>query len=511
MNLSLREHRFTPSGALVAELPAALSARDAYIRLAGRPHAIFFDSASAGLPAAATTAPPLDRFSFVAADPIHSLVVPAETEPHLARTRVAAAFADAGRLLTDLHSPTIPALPPFQGGLAGLVSFDAGLAHLGIGAHPIRSDGLPLVSLHVYDVVFAFDHHARRGWAISQGLPGGGPTARRVRAAARLEPLLSAVLTNAPSHQSGPASAGDGRVSTGCMPPGNVPLPGWQGVWSTHSRDDHLAMVRAGIELVAAGDIFQVNLAQRLTVPTAIDPVDLCLRSRAANPAPFAAAFDAGSGQIVSMSPERFLQVRHGRVRMHPIKGTRRMLASPEADLYAGDDLGDSVKDRAENVMIVDLVRNDLSRICRPESVVVESLCRLERFRYVQHLVSVVAGRLRPDCGPLDALLAAIPGGSVTGAPKHRACEIITALERTARGSYCGSLGFIGVDGTADFNLLIRSFVTSSDQITFSVGGGITAGSDPAAEYAETLHKAEGMLRVLESFGVVGPTADGNQ
>jgi para-aminobenzoate synthetase component 1 len=185
---------------------------------------------------------------------------------------------------------------------------------------------------------------------------------------------------------------------------------------------------------------------------------------------------------------------------MHPIKGTRRMLASPEADLYAGEDLEHSEKDRAENVMIVDLVRNDLSRVCTAESVRVEALCRLERYRYVQHLVSIVAGRLRPGLTPLDALDAAIPGGSVTGAPKHRACEIISQLEGFVRGAYCGSLGYVGFDGTADFNLLIRTFVVGPDSITCAVGGGITASSDPAAEYAETLHKAEGMLRVLASF-----------
>jgi para-aminobenzoate synthetase component I len=185
---------------------------------------------------------------------------------------------------------------------------------------------------------------------------------------------------------------------------------------------------------------------------------------------------------------------------MHPIKGTRRVLASPEADLYASDDLGASAKDRAENVMIVDLVRNDLSRVCTPQSVRVEALCRLERYRYVQHLVSIVAGRLRPGLDALDALDAAMPAGSVTGAPKFRACEIITNLEGVARGAYCGSLGYVGLDGSADLNLLIRTFVAAAGQITFSVGGGITAQSDPAEEYAETLHKAEGMLRVLDSF-----------
>jgi para-aminobenzoate synthetase component 1 len=266
-----------------------------------------------------------------------------------------------------------------------------------------------------------------------------------------------------------------------------------------------MAMVDAGIEFVRAGDIFQVNLAQQMAVSAAVDPVVIYQRARSLNPAPFAGYFDAGEVAIASMSPERFLQVERGTVRMHPIKGTRRMIASPEADLYAADDLGSSDKDRAENVMIVDLVRNDLARVCVPETVRVEALCRLERYRYVQHLVSIVAGRLRPGIHPLDAVDAAIPGGSITGAPKHRACEIISALEGIARGPYCGSLGYVGFDGTADFNLLIRTFVVAAETISFAVGGGITARSEPAAEYDETLHKAEGMLRAVDA--VIGEAA----
>ena len=265
-------------------------------------------------------------------------------------------------------------------------------------------------------------------------------------------------------------------------------------------------MVCGGIESVLAGDIFQVNLAQRLAVGAVVDPVQLHLVARQLNPAPFSACFEVADGgpHLISMSPERFLQVRQGTVRMHPIKGTRRVIASPEADFYAGADLAASDKDRAENVMIVDLVRNDLARVCQTESVRVESLCRLERYRYVQHLVSVVTGRLRPGLRALDAVAAAIPGGSVTGAPKHRACEIISEFEGVARGAYCGCLGYLGLDGSADFNLLIRTFVSGGGRIMFSAGGGITAASNPSEEYAESLHKAEGMLRVLDALGIGG-------
>jgi len=500
---------FTPSGAAVAEFRAGVSPTDVFERLAGRPHVLFLDSAVVRgavvrgadvgvadgglLPDGARKSRRLGRHSFVAADPIHSVQV-----RHGDPTRIAEAFAVLRGMLADLACQTIPGLPSFQGGLAGLVSYECGLERLGVASAAATATDVPLLSLHVYDVVCGFDHELGCGWIISQGLPARGPAARRARADERLQALLAALDAPRPEPPAGP---------TPVLPAAAVhPLPGHPAVFSNHTRESYLDMVRAGIELVRAGDIFQVNLAQRLAVAATIDPARLHARARTMNPAPFAACFDAGGVHVVSMSPERFLRVERGTVRMHPIKGTRRVLASPEADLYAGDDLGGSAKDRAENVMIVDLIRNDLSRVCEPGSVRVESLCRLERYRYVQHLVSIVTGRLRRGLGPLDAVDAAVPGGSVTGAPKHRACEIIRDLERIERGGYCGALGYVGFDGTADFNLLIRTFVVSAGAIEFSVGGGITAASDPAAEYAETLHKAEGMLRVLESFGPAGLT-----
>ena len=482
----------TASGAVVAELAPHVTAPAVFRRLAAAPHVVFLDSAALderpAHDAPDVELPRLGRYSFVAADPIHSVVVPADGSA----ADIAAAFAALRGLLTDLGCATIPALPPFQGGVAGLVAYECGLARLGLDAPQPPAAGVPLVALHVYDVVVAFDHDAGRGWIISQGVPAKGPVARRERATARLDALLERLAAPEPCR---PAAAPPAP-----LPPGaEHPLPTHPHVFATHSAEAYREMVQRGIEFVRAGDVFQVNLAQRFAVATSVDPVDLSTCARTLNPAPFAGFFDAGTCRIASMSPERFLQVTRGTVRMHPIKGTRRVIASPEADLYAGDDLGESAKDRAENVMIVDLVRNDLSRVCVPESVRVEALCRLERYRYVQHLVSIVAGRLRRGLTSLDALEAALPGGSVTGAPKHRDCEIITELEGFARGAYCGSLGYIGFDGTADFNLLIRTFVATPGLVTFAAGGGITAASDPAAEHAESLHKAEGMLRVLDA------------
>ena len=485
---------FTASGALVAEAVAGLEPLTVFRHASGLRHALFLDSAAVDRPDDDAGTLRLGRFSFVTGDPIHSVTLAPGADGTLDARAVADAFSGLRSLLGELVCPTIPGLPPFQGGVAGLVSYECGLARLGLVPPAARATAAPLLSLHAYDVVFAYDHDLGRGWFISQGLPAAGPVARRIRAAERLAAWLDAqsVRRDAAPSQPRPPAAQAFRH----------PLPGHPQVRSTHSRDTYCDMVREAIELIRAGDIFQVNLAQCLAVEAAIDPVELHLRARAVNPAPFACFFDAGTAAIASMSPERFLQVARGAVRSHPIKGTRRMIASPEADLFAGDDLQGSAKDRAENVMIVDLLRNDLSRVCTPASVRVEALCRLERYRYVQHLVSIVAGRLRTGLGALDVLEAAMPGGSVTGAPKHRACEIISTFEPVARQAYCGSIGYVGFDGTADFNLLIRTFVAAQGRITFSAGGGVTAASDPAAEHAESLHKAEGMLRVLESLGI---------
>jgi para-aminobenzoate synthetase component I len=276
-----------------------------------------------------------------------------------------------------------------------------------------------------------------------------------------------------------------------------VNVPGPAGLTSNFTADAYRAVVQRAIDYIHAGDIFQVNLSQRLLSPAKGDSLSLYLRLRHCNPAPFAGWFDLGETQIVSASPERFLRVQNGRVEARPIKGTRRRTARAEADLFAGEELLQSEKDRAENIMIVDLLRNDLSRVCEPDSVRVTQLCALETYQFVQHLVSAVEGTLSPGRTAIDLVRAAFPGGSITGAPKIRAMEIIAELEPTARGAYCGSLGYFGFDGSADWSILIRTITASRGWWQFPVGGGIVAQSSPEREYEETWHKAEGLLRAL--------------
>jgi para-aminobenzoate synthetase component 1 len=247
------------------------------------------------------------------------------------------------------------------------------------------------------------------------------------------------------------------------------------------------------IEHLRSGDAFQVNLSQRLLLADPGDPVAMYLRLRERNPAPFGGYVDGGAWQVASASPERFLQVSDGVVETRPIKGTRPLGAVEGAELLASE------KDRAENVMIVDLLRNDLSRVCEDDTVAVPTLFGLEPYAHVQHLVSVVMGRLRADRGLADLLEATLPGGSITGAPKVRAQEIIASLEPTARGAYCGAMAWIGFPDAAghqaiDSSVLIRTLTRSRGWVQAPVGGGVVVQSDPMAEYEETWHKAAGLV-----------------
>ncbi|MDA1232337.1 MAG: aminodeoxychorismate synthase component I, partial [Planctomycetota bacterium] len=269
-------------------------------------------------------------------------------------------------------------------------------------------------------------------------------------------------------------------------------------IYSDFTRDEYVASVARVIEYVRAGDIFQANLSRRLISPWPGSAIQLYASVRTNNPAPFCGLLKTDKFSIISASPERFLKVdRQRQVETRPIKGTRRRPRSPIADLYASDELSTSEKDRAENVMIVDLMRNDISRSCKPGTVRVTGLCEVEKFETVLHLVSTVVGTLRDDCDVWDLMAGCFPGGSITGAPKIRAMEIIAELEPTVRGAYCGSLFFLGPCGDFDSSILIRTFTLKNGVVQFPVGGGIVADSEPLDEYRETLHKASGMIRAF--------------
>jgi para-aminobenzoate synthetase component 1 len=285
-------------------------------------------------------------------------------------------------------------------------------------------------------------------------------------------------------------------------PPEN---PHWQGVpaahWHWHTTPAaYEAGVRRLQQWIASGDLFQANLTLccscKLSAPP--DPLALHARLRQRCPAPFSGLAVAGEEAVISASPERFLRLDgQGRVQTRPIKGTRPRGATPEADAAAAAELVSDPKDRAENVMIVDLLRNDLGRVCCPGSLQVPKLVGLESYAQVHHLTSVVEGQLRPGADVVDLLRACWPGGSICGAPKVRACQRLHELEPVPRGPYCGSLFHLGADGQFDSNILIRSLMVRGSQLRVHAGGGIVADSDPAAEAAEMGWKLLPLLEAL--------------
>ena len=462
---------------LIAELRPAPAASEVFRRLAGRRGCLFLDSSLRHAE--------LGRYSYVACDPVEWFQTPA------------AEFTAGGphaldRLRDRFQSwQTAAALdvPPFQGGVAGVFGYELARQFERLPLPDSDEFGIPAVAVGFYDLVFAFDHRQNRAWIVSQGLPELDLAARQRRATKRLA-AAQRWLDEPPS---APAHA----LNRPCaLQAHTVQLDGQ--LVSNFSADEYCAAVSQVIDYIRAGDIFQANLSQRLLHPIETNSVALYLGLRNAAPATFAGYFDAGDFQVISASPERFLSVRSRQVETRPIKGTRPKLSGPLADMYAGQELLGSQKDRAENVMIVDLLRNDLSRTCRAESVHVPVLCGLESYGYVQHLVSAVVGELRPECDVWELLATSFPGGSVTGAPKIRAMEIITQLERVPRGAYCGSLGYLSVTGDMDTNILIRTITASSGWWQMPVGGGIVVDSHPQREYEETWHKAAGLLGSIQ-------------
>ena len=272
------------------------------------------------------------------------------------------------------------------------------------------------------------------------------------------------------------------------------------GLRSRPDRAAFEASVERIVATIRAGDIFQTNLSQRFEAPLTESPWSLYRRLRRLNAAPFAALMELPEAAILSASPERFLRVDgQGHVQTRPIKGTSPRGIGPEHDAALGQALTESAKDRAENLMIVDLMRNDLSRVCLPGTVRVPELFALERYATVHHLVSTVVGDLEPGRTPLDLLRAAFPGGSITGAPKVRAMEIIAELEPSRRSVYCGSLGYWSLSGELDTSIAIRTVIVRGGRIYFNAGGGIVADSNPEQEYRETLDKARGIIDALRT------------
>ncbi len=472
------ERPVLPAAPVVVELESDLSPVTAAIRLSRLPHLLLLDSA--------VHHAHLGRYSFVCADPV------AWCQPPGGQASTAVGWLD--RQLGQFPVQAHPQLPPFQGGVAGLLAYEFGDVFERMPAPTGTDLSVAPVSLGLYDVVIAWDHQLGRCWLVSQGIPSGDPAERALRAQQRANTFLS-LLTSGPQ-----TIRFDPGNRQRLDPDRNRPvsqISGLPGLTSNFSEPEYMAAVTAALGYIHAGDIFQVNFAQRLLHPAVCHSLRLYQQLRHHNPSTFAGYFDFGEGQVMSASPERLVSVRQGLVETRPIKGTRPRTRRPEVDLDVARQLRDSQKDCAENVMIVDLMRNDLSRVCHDDSVQVTQLLGLETYASVLHLVSAIEGRLRDGIGPADLLAAIFPGGSVTGAPKIRAMQIISELERVPRGAYCGSLGYFGLEGSIDLNILIRTITATRGWWQIPVGGGIVVDSDPRAEYAETWTKATGMLQAV--------------
>lgn len=484
------------------ELSPAPDIAAALRRFANLPHSVLLDSAMRH--------PELGRYSFLSADPIDFEVADThrssidQLEEFLKRHHLDDLSKNAKRgseksaaESTNDQGIDFSFLPPFRGGAIGVLGYDMNQDLEAIPPNRFNEFQFPKFGFGIYDAVIAWDHLTDRAWIVASGLPGEGISAARSRADSRIEQFHKVLCESSESElENSNSNLGKQSPVTDLAP--QFPVAKDSRLTSNFPKELYLNGVQKCIDYIYAGDLFQVNLSQRLLFPQTCHWLVTYLELRRRNPATFAGCFDLGKWQVLSASPERFLKSTSGEIETRPIKGTRRRTQFPEVDLDTAVELKQSEKDRSENVMIVDLLRNDLARICEADSIKVSQLCEIESYQYVQHLVSAIEGRLKSVCTTTQLIKATFPGGSITGAPKVRAMEIIAELEPTGRGAYCGSMGYIGFDGTIDFNILIRTITASGGYFQFPVGGGIVSQSKPEREHEETWEKANGMLQALD-------------
>jgi para-aminobenzoate synthetase component 1 len=350
---------------------------------------------------------------------------------------------------------------------------------------------LELPDCHVgfYSSLIVFDHRLGKTWIVSTGLDADG--SRHKRRAKKEAQWWRKKLEGKASISPASAPRGEERMAHGA--PRSEP-----GITSNLTREEFIALVERAQHYIRHGHIYQVNLAQRLSADAPGDGWSLFERLGEISPAPFSAYLDCGDFQLASSSPELFLRLSGRHILTRPIKGTRPRSTDPTRDAQLTYELQTSAKEMAELVMITDLLRNDLGRVCEYGSVQVPELVRLERYAHVQHLVSTVEGRLRRGITHFTAFASCFPGGSVTGAPKIRAMEIIDELEPITRGPYTGALGYLGFNRESQLSIIIRTAVAKDGRVHFHAGAGIVADSNPDAEYEETLAKAQGFVTALK-------------
>lgn len=460
----------------IEELPYFEDSAALFLPWAERRWAVFLDS---GFPHSQQ-----GRYDILAADPIRTLV----TRGNLTEIREGQSITlspedpfSLVRLALGEPAEPVPGLP-FSGGALGYFSYDLARRLEKLPDRAADAENIPEMVIGIYDWAVVVDHHERRTFLVGQGRSPGLESRwpHLVKAFSQIQTI-------------------GWRLEDFCVH-GEV-----------RSNLDRAKYGRAFDRIqryILEGDCYQVNLTQRFSARCGGNPWSAYQLLRPINPAPFSAFLNFPQVQVLSSSPERFLKVENGVVETKPIKGTRPRSPDPAVDAANAQELRASLKDRAENLMIVDLLRNDLGKHCAPGSVHVPGLFEIESYATVHHLVSTVRGRLAEGRDALDLLRGGFPGGSITGAPKIRSMEIIEELEPNRRGIYCGSVGYVGFDGNMDTNIAIRTLVHSDHVIRFWAGGGIVADSDPEQEYQECYHKAAALLHLLDQFRVKKAGAD---
>ena len=450
----------------ISPLPYRPDSAECFEAIADEPWAVFLDS---GRPHSTR-----GRFDILSARPYITLVTRGGMTEIRERDRPTLSPADPFDLLRHyLAADGQPTELPFVGGAIGYFGYDLARRIEQLPCHARDVEAIPDMAVGIYDWAVVIDHVQRASWLVSGG--------RDPRTDARWNELIA--LFNDTPHATPRPPFRVGPVTCNFTP------------------DSYRQAFSQVQRYIRAGDCYQVNLAQRFVAEAHGDHWLGYQTLRRLNPAPYSAYLNFPGARILSSSPERFLEVKQGRVETKPIKGTRPRAAAPEADSALARELRDSLKDRAENLMIVDLLRNDLGKVCQAGSVAVPKLFEVESFTTVHHLVSTVTGRLDDGIDAVGLLRAAFPGGSITGAPKIRAMEIIEELEPNRRGIYCGAIGWLGFNGDMDTNIAIRTMVGSDQSLRFWAGGGLVADSRADDEYQECLDKASAMLRLTRECG----------
>jgi len=474
----MSETRYIPA---IEELPENLDLLRLFAILSQRPYAFFLDSASG--PSR------FGRYSFLGCDPF--LVFSSKKNRVVLKWRdgsqktiISDPFICLKKIFNKFYMTSHEGGIPFLSGGVGYFSYD--LKDLIEDLPNIAKDDLniPDCLMGFYDIVIIYNHHQKRAYIASSGFPDLERNANNSRKKERLDEFKKIIFSQYR------------RSEKSAEKPCWAPQAG-QPVSSSFSKKDYMETVEKIKRYIKKGDIYQANLSQRFKTTLSVPALELYRRLRELSPAPFFSYLDFGQVKVLSSSPERFLLKRGRYIETRPIKGTRPRGSNGDEDLRFKKELMKSAKDLAEHIMIVDLERNDLGIICEYGSVSPKELFALEKYSNVFHLVSTVSGRLKKDVGAIDCLLAAFPGGSITGAPKIRSMEIIEELEPVRRAVYTGAIGYISFDGNMDTSIAIRTFIVKGRDLYFQVGGAIVADSIPEKEYEETIHKAMAMIKAL--------------